>query len=54
MTAAVEPPPSWLFPLVCYWHRTQETVITFNYDCLVELAHRDIMPDQGGGRPSDL
>ncbi|WP_405813835.1 SIR2 family protein [Streptomyces sp. NBC_01390] len=31
--------PSWLGPLVQYWDRTESTVITFNYDRLVELAY---------------
>ena len=37
--AAVQSPcPSWLAKLVRYWHATEETVITLNYDVLVELA----------------
>jgi len=54
MMAAVQAPPGWLLPLVSYWHRVRATVITFNYDCLVELAYLDVMADAGGGRPSDL
>ncbi len=55
--ASIETPPTWLFPLVKYWHRTQSTVITFNYDCLVELAYMDaVLPElePGGGQASDL
>lgn len=55
MRSAVSSAPKWLRPLVAYWHRTGETVITFNYDCLVELAYMDAMAnEENGGRPSDL
>ncbi len=39
-TAAVThgPCPEWLKKLVLYWQATAATVITFNYDLLVELA----------------
>lgn len=30
--------PPWLAQLVHYWQETSATVITFNYDCFVELA----------------
>lgn len=30
--------PAWLEKLVVHWHKTAATVITFNYDLLVELA----------------
>lgn len=43
---AIVNPPAWLFPLVKYWHRTQATVITFNYDCLVELAYMDAVASE--------
>lgn len=36
--ASLASPPPWLSPLVRHWHDTKSTVITFNYDCLVELA----------------
>lgn len=36
--AAGDPPPEWLMQLVRYWEYTSSTVITFNYDVLVELA----------------
>lgn len=52
--ASVESPPAWLYPLVRYWHRVQPTVITFNYDCLVELAYLDITHPFGVMWPSDL
>jgi hypothetical protein len=55
--ASIVPPADWLFPLVNYWHRTRSTVITFNYDCLVELAYCDgVHPAPSSGRryPSDL
>jgi hypothetical protein len=38
ITASVQPAPPWLLTLVGYWQRTFATVITFNYDCLVELV----------------
>src|ERR1035438_9361305 len=40
--ASIESPPPWLFDLIDYWDRTKSTVITFNYDCLVELAYEHI------------
>jgi hypothetical protein len=55
--ASVTPPPDWLFSLVNYWHRMKSTVITFNYDCLVELAYCDAVdeePSSGRRYPSDL
>jgi len=33
------PPPDWLTTLVRYWRRLKETVITFNYDVLVERGY---------------
>ncbi|HEU0129679.1 MAG TPA: hypothetical protein VFQ85_01645 [Mycobacteriales bacterium] len=33
------PPCDWLLSLVRYWHRERATVITFNYDVLVEAAY---------------
>jgi hypothetical protein len=54
--ASIANPPTWLFPLVKYWHRTQSTVITFNYDCLVELAYMEaVAPEFGpaGAQSSD-
>jgi hypothetical protein len=36
--AVAAPPPKWLQPLLTNWHNTDATVITFNYDLLVELA----------------
>jgi hypothetical protein len=39
--ASIVTPPDWLFPLVKYWHRMRSTVVTFNYDSLVELAYCD-------------
>ncbi len=56
VTASLEAPPTWLLPLVKYWHRMQSTVITFNYDFLVELAYlQAVSPDPGSTNvPSDL
>lgn len=52
--ASVTSPPDWLIPLVEYWHRTEATVVTFNYDCLVELAYLDAMPRAGHFWPADI
>lgn len=38
LAAAQTDPPDWLTKLVGYWEYTSATVITFNYDTLVELA----------------
>lgn len=38
LDAVAAPPPDWLEPLLINWHNTDATVITFNYDLLVELA----------------
>jgi hypothetical protein len=46
--AAVNDPSAWLVPLVRYWDATRATVITFNYDCLVELAYLDAMKGARG------
>ena len=35
---SVRPLPPWLTQLVSYWDRTDATVLTFNYDVLVEAA----------------
>jgi hypothetical protein len=40
-----EPQPDWLDPLVRYWQDTSATVITFNYDVLVEVAWIQIYGD---------
>jgi hypothetical protein len=46
------PVPPWLLHLVQYWHENQATVITFNYDVLVEKAYTEAVrvpssPGQG-------
>jgi len=46
--------PDWLQALVRHWHDTGAPVITFNYDCLVELAYLDMMPESGTYWPWDL
>ncbi|MDB4954243.1 MAG: hypothetical protein JWO36_1812 [Myxococcales bacterium] len=38
MAAVRMPQPSWLGELIGYWQRMRSTVITFNYDVLVEAA----------------
>jgi hypothetical protein len=53
-TASVQPAPPWLLTLVEYWQRTLATVVTFNYDCLVELAFLEIMSKVGIYWASDL
>jgi hypothetical protein len=52
--AAVEPAPPWLLQLVAYWLRVNATVISFNYDGLVELAYLDVTRGQGVRWPWDL
>jgi hypothetical protein len=54
ITASVQPAPPWLLTLVAYWQRTNATVITFNYDCLVELAFLEVMSKQALYWASDL
>jgi hypothetical protein len=39
---AVKSPKDWLMTLVRHWHDTKATVITFNYDYLVERAYLDV------------
>jgi len=51
---SVAPAPEWLLQLVRYWIRTEATVITFNYDGLVELAYLDVMGPGGVYWPWDL
>lgn len=54
VTASVQAAPPWLLTLVQYWKRTLATVITFNYDCLIELAFLEGMSAQGPYWASDL
>jgi hypothetical protein len=44
--AGTSGPPEWLAALVRYWNETGSTVITFNYDVLVELAWLAEHPDR--------
>jgi len=37
--AYMDPPPPWLVQLIRYWVHLEATVLTFNYDCLVEAAY---------------
>lgn len=37
------PKPAWLSDLVGFWNRSESTVITFNYDVLVEAAAMDVL-----------
>jgi hypothetical protein len=34
----MQPPPAWLYELVSVLHRRRATVITLNYDVLIEAA----------------
>jgi hypothetical protein len=52
--ASINSPPDWLIPLVRHWHDTEATVITFNYDYLVELAYLGAMPAGGTFWGSDV
>jgi hypothetical protein len=47
MHAVRQPPPDWLLQLVKYWQETEATVITFNYDLLVEMAWLTAHQDRG-------
>jgi hypothetical protein len=48
-TVRLRPPPGWLTKLVTAWHRERATVITLNYDLLVEAAFTEcVKPDFGG------
>jgi len=38
-----QPMPDWLRSLISYWHQTKSTVITFNYDLLVESAFESVV-----------
>jgi len=40
-------PPDWLTTLVKYWRRFEESVITFNYDVLVERAYMHTCTTEG-------
>lgn len=42
LMSEVDEAPTWLIDLVATWHRSQSVVITFNYDLLVERAHRSM------------
>lgn len=55
VSSDLDDPPSWLVDLVNYWHNNRATVITFNYDVLVERAASEVLRKQGKRRPpSDL
>jgi hypothetical protein len=43
-------PPSWLAQIVDYWHTTRATVLTLNYDCLVEKAFSEPIRQPPGSR----
>lgn len=47
INAVLNPPPAWLPRLVTHWQDTDATVITFNYDVLVELAWLDLFGGSG-------
>lgn len=54
--ASASDAPGWLRQLVTTWHLRQATVITLNYDTLVERAARDlkVSEEQGPFLPEDL
>ena len=54
--ASASDAPGWLRQLVTTWHLRQATVITLNYDTLVERAARDLKVSerQGPFHPTDL
>jgi hypothetical protein len=46
-------PPTWLLRLAARWHRDQATVITLNYDTLIEAAYQAAVLIQDHGSPRD-
>jgi hypothetical protein len=46
--ALSEPMPPWLKLLIEQWHSRRVTVITFNYDTLVEKAYTEVIPPTSG------
>ncbi|MCY4238045.1 MAG: SIR2 family protein [Rhodospirillaceae bacterium] len=54
--ASASDAPSWLRQLVMAWHLRQATIITLNYDTLVERVARDlkVSEKQGPFHPTDL
>lgn len=49
---SLRPPPAWLIQLVEYWEYTSATVLTFNYDVLIEAAW--LASARGGQRQTVL
>ena len=45
-------PPSWLVELVRGWHRCRATVVTFNYDTLVEATFNGLELVRAGNYPT--
>lgn len=41
--------PDWFARLICHWHASRATVVTLNYDCLVEAAYTDAVTVSSGG-----
>ncbi len=52
-TTRAEPPPPWLKQLVARWHRDRSTVLTLNYDTLVEAAYIDTVTIRSHLNPND-
>jgi len=46
--ALLDPMPPWLRLLIGQWHSRLVTVITFNYDTLVEKAYTEVIPPTSG------
>lgn len=44
--AMEKPCPGWLYDLVKYWHDNQSSILTLNYDVLIEAAMCSLLPDE--------
>jgi hypothetical protein len=54
MNARGDSPKAWLAQLIAHWHQTCSTVITFNYDTLVEAAYTEIVNIHQGATPGNF
>lgn len=54
LLAASNPAPDWLISLARHWIEAKATVITFNYDGLVELAYLEAAPQSATLHPCDV
>jgi hypothetical protein len=54
VSAVAEGLPTWLAKLVDLWHRGRSTVLSFNYDMLVERAATMVLGFGGQGAPTEV